>query len=808
MATPLHDIRTGFRSLRRTPGFALAAILTLALGIGLSTAVFTVADALLIRPLPVHEQDRIVALWGAKRDGSFDNFPLELREARELARSARSLERVAFTTYEGAWPTPVVGQNGDGITRLRRALVSGEFFAVLGAQPVLGRALRAEDDALGAPVVVVLTHAAWRRQFGGDPDIVGRQIVMHENGAAVTIVGVMPQGLEYPRGVELWAPLVPTRTIPGTDSIFAHVNLIGRLAPGVTHDMARDEMTAWFERPGAPAWAKDVRGVAHALPRLILGDTKPAIIAFIAASGLLLLITCINVANLLMVRGLSRVREIAVRSALGAGRGRVVWQLMVENALLAIAGGAAGLAIAAAGVRSYTAFAAATARVDGIQLNASALAGAIGITAVAMLVFGVAPAVMTSRVELQSVLRSGTRTSAGRRSRLVTEGLVAGQIALALLVLSAAGLIARSLIKLERAELAFEPSRLLIGELGLRYDQFADAAKQYALLERLVPRIEAIPGVRAVSPVVAVPFSGSGGWDGKPSSEGQSAAEAAGNPMINMEVVDPAYFTTLGLPVIRGRPFTDADRSDATSVVMLSESAARHYWPNDDPLGKRLMMGPDRPLTVVGIVPDTRYRDLRVARPSIYFPMRQSFFPFAPLNLAIRTTGPPADLVPAIRRAITETAPGVALVSAAPFPVFLDAPLAQPRLNALLLGVFAGAAVILAAVGLFAVMMTMVRQRTRELGVRMALGATARDLREMVMRRGLAIAATGAVVGLLGALLANRLLASMLYEVAPTDATTLLGVTVLLLGIAALASFVPARSGARIDPMEALRAES
>jgi predicted permease len=313
--------------------------------------------------------------------------------------------------------------------------------------------------------------------------------------------------------------------------------------------------------------------------------------------------------------------------------------------------------------------------------------------------------------------------------------------------------------------------------------------------------------VRAVSPVVAIPFSGSGGWDGRPAREGQSSAEAAGNPMLNMEVVGPGYFTTLGVPVVRGRGFTDADREGAAAVIMISESAARHYWPNDDPIGMRLVMGSSPALTVVGVVPDTRYRDLRDARASIYFPLRQSFFPFAPLNLAIRTSGPPADMVPAIRRVIAESAPGVALVGAAPFATYLDGPLAQPRLNALLLAIFAGAAVVLAAVGLFGIMMTMVRQRTRELGVRMALGATAHDLRGMVMRRGLAIAATGSALGLLGALLANRLLAALLYEVSPTDGVTLAAVTGLLLGIAALASFIPARSSTRIDAVVALRAD-
>jgi putative ABC transport system permease protein len=516
------------------------------------------------------------------------------------------------------------------------------------------------------------------------------------------------------------------------------------------------------------------------------------------------------VATLLLVRGVARVREIAVRSALGAGRGQIVAQLLTESALLAIPGGVLGVAVAAGAVRAFVAFApAGVPRLDEVQLNATALAAAVALTGAATLLFALAPALLSSRVEARQVLRSAPRHSAGRRPRLVTEGLVAGQMALALLVLCAAGLIAKSLIKLERAELSFTPPNLLIGELALRADQYPDQSHQLALLDRLLPALEAIPGVRAASPVVAIPYSGSGGWDGRPALEGQSPEDAATNPMLNMEVVAPNYFATLGIPVLRGRGFTEADRAGAPAVVLVSQSAARRYWPGDDPIGPRLLMGAklERALTVVGVVPDTRYRDLRDARPSIYFPLPQSFFPFAPMTLVIRTIGPPAALVSTIRRVISEAEPGVALASAAPFETFLAGPLAQPRLNALLLAVFAGAAVGLAAIGLFGIMTTMVRQRTRELGIRMALGATSHDVRHMVLRRGIAIAAAGLAAGLGGALLANRLLAAMLYQVSPTDPATIAAVAAVLLNVAALASLIPARSATRVDPVLALRAD-
>ena len=386
--------------------------------------------------------------------------------------------------------------------------------------------------------------------------------------------------------------------------------------------------------------------------------------------------------------------------------------------------------------------------------------------------------------------------------------MVAGQLALALLVLAAAGVITRSLINLQRAELSLDPSHLLIGELALQSDLLASPEKQRRMLNQLIPELDAIPGVSAVSPVVAVPFSGEAGWDGKPTAEGQSPEDAAANPMLNMEVVAPSYFTTLGVPVLRGRSFTEQDREDAPPVVIVSQSAAQHYWPGGDPLGKRLIVGTDldQVVTVVGVVPDTRYRDLREARPSIYFPLNQSFFPFAPTSLAIRTdrsSGP----ISAIRRVIGETAPGVALVDAASFATFLEGPLAQPRMNALLLAVFAAAALIIATVGLFGVMAAMVRQRTRELGIRLALGAAPRDLRRMVMRRGLVVATGGVLVGLLGAFLASRLLVPLLYNVAPTDGVTLLIATAVLLGASSLATAIPARLSTRVDPLLALQAD-
>jgi putative ABC transport system permease protein len=777
----------------------------LALGIGLSVAVFTVAEALLLRPLPVRDQAGLVVVWGTSPERPFD-YPLGFSDGREFARGARTLERSALYLYNGAGPLPI--RDGDQVSRLNRALVAGDFFEVLDVRPTLGRSLRPDDDIRGAAPAAVLSYTAWRVRFNGDPGVIGRRIVEYGDATAYTIVGVMPQGFDFPQGTDFWAPVTPSMS-PEALSLMAFY-VIGRLAPGATPAQAAEELTAFFKRPAAPSWQRELDGVATAWPRLVAGDIRPALIAFAAVAGVLLLITCINVATLLLVRGVVRAREIAVRLALGATRGRVAAQLFTENAVLATAGGALGVAVAAGAVRLFIAFAPpGVPRLDEIRLNAMAIAAALAITAVATILVGLAPALVTSRLEIQTALRSDTGQSATRRSRLGTEALAAGQLALAVVVLAAAGVITRSLIKLERADLSLEPSRLLIGELALRPDLLASAKQQRVMLDRLVPQLEAMSGVRAVSPVVAVPFSEAGGWDGQPAAEGQSPEEAATNPMLNMEVVGPGYFATLGIPVLRGRTFTDQDREDAPAVIVVSQSTARHYWPGKDPLGKRLLMGDDleRAFTVVGVVPDTRYRELREARPTIYFPLRQSFFPFAPATLAIRTDDHPSGLVPRLRAVIGETAPGVALVSAAPFETFLERPLAGPRMNALLLAVFAGAALTLAAVGLFGVMAAMVRQRTRELGIRLALGAAPRDLRHMVLGRGLSIAGVGVFVGLLGALLVNRLLVALLYGVTPTDGVTLVVAAGFLLGVAALASAIPARLSTRVDPLLALRSD-
>lgn len=797
-------------SWRRGRAFAATVVLTLGLGIGLATAVFTVAHAVLLRPLPVRDEARVVVLSGASPSdvNALPDAPLGLTSGLDFVRETRALRPAALSAYEGAYPQLMLDEKrgGDRGVTLKRALVSGAFFDALGVRPLLGRTLRVDDDAWGAPPVAVISYNAWRRDFGGDPRVVGRRITRYWDGVASTIVGVMPPGLDYPRGAELWAPILAST--PPFAVRYSAVFVVGRLAPQATARDARAELTAFYAKPGVAPLGKSLRGVARSLPQVVVGDTRPALVAFAGAAIVLLLITCLDVANLLLVRGLARTRELAVRSALGASRWQMLRALLAEHAALALAGGVLGVVVAAVAVRAFVAFAPTDVpRLDEVHMSGAAFGAAFAITALAMLLFGLAPAVVQSRAEAQGALRGGARAGATPRSRLVAETLVAAQVALALVVLSAATLVARSLVALERAPLAFDPSRVLVAELAARLDRYDDVAKQRAMLDQVTARVAALPGVRGVSPAVAPPFSGTAGWDGQLTTDGQTSEQQATNPVVNLELVAPSYFDAMRVALQRGRTFTDADREGAPHVIVISESTARAYWPNESPLGKQLSLSRGEKFTVIGVVADTRYRDLREARPSVYFPLAQSPFPASALNLVIGTRVDPASLVPAIRRAVGDAAPGVTVASAAPFETYLDAPLARPRLHTLLLGVFATAAFALAAIGLFGVVAATVRQRRRELGVRLALGATGADLARMIVRRGLAIAGAGWIAGLVGALAANGLLGALLYGVRPTDPLTLAAVSALLLVVALAASFFPARASARVDPVRTLRDE-
>ena len=808
------DLRFALRSLRRSPGFAAVAVVTLALGIGASTAMFSVLSGVLLRPLPVRAEDEVVVLWTEAPARDSDHVPVFYRDLAAFRERSRTLRQVAGVAYHGSGEQVLVDA-GRPVT-VSGTWVTGDLFPLLGVRPVHGRTLLPSDDAPGAAPAMVIGHGLWQRQFGGDPAAVGR--TLEWNGKRFTVVGVLPRGFAYPEGAEFWVPVLPD--FPGTlreDAQPSEVmvfDLVGRLRPGAGAAQLREEYASFLRATDA---ARDpsmrgTRPVVTPLPERVSGDVRPTLWTAAAAVGLLLLIACANVANLLLIRGSARTQELAVRSALGAGRRRLVRQLLTESAVLALLGGVLGIALAFAAVRALVALAPpGLPRRELIGVDARVLLFALAATTVAALLSGLLPAVLSAAGDLGVWLRGGRRTGASSRgTQALRHGLVVGQVSLAILVVAGAGLLARSLATLRGVEMGFDDERLLVVQTALPPKAFPERPRQVAAQEEVLARVAAIPGVVAAASVPARPFSGEGGWTAMYSGEGQDAGAQGTNPWVNFEVVGPGYFRTLRMPLLRGRAFGEEDREGAPPVAIVSEAVARHTWPGEDPIGKRVKLGPPGAPgewhTVVGIVGETRYRELTDPRPSLYLPIRQFPGP-VPMGLAVRTTSDPAAVLPQLRHALREVHPQWMLVGGGPLRELMAEPLARPRFGALLLGAFAAITLLLAAVGIYGALAATVRQRTREIGIRLAMGATAGGVRGLVLRQGMRLALAGSAVGIAGALLGGRVLRSMLYGVSPTDPATLAAVAAVILGTAALACWLPARRASRVDPVSALRAE-
>lgn len=827
MSALLPHLRAGVRSLRRTPRVALGVVLTLALGIGLASATGVVARAIAFAGLPVRDAERVVVLWGTDRSGLMTHLALPPTAVPALAAAMRGVAEVAAADWNGASPwvfrAPTGGAGGDGPPlRLRGTLAGGTYFHVLGARPVIGRALRPEDDVIGAPRVLVLTHAAWRTHFGGDPRVIGRALWSVEHGAAYTIVGVMPPGLDFPRGVDFWTAFAPTAAVNGSlAGASAWVHVAARLAPDATPERARDALTTFYGTLRDPVVGDmyvGARATVRTLPALVTGDVRPAFTALTAAAAVVLLVTCGNVAGLLLVRAGRRRRERAVRAAIGADRRRLVDALLAEHAVLALAGGAAGAGVAAALVRAFAALAPAELpRLADLAVDGRVLAAAAAVTGLVVLAVGVGPALAASGVAPATVL-GGARDSAGGRADDVRARrlLVGAQVALALVVLAGASLVGRSLARLTALDLGMPAvDRLAFVELvppesRAHDDSAANAranARWAATFDGVMARVRVTPGIIAVAPVVRTPFSGATGWDGVLAAEGGAAPDSAHLPFLNMELTDADYLRATGVPLLRGRWFSDADRADAPRVVALSARAARQLFPGQDAVGRRVYLGGagGERATVVGVVGDTRYREFHEPRPTAYFAYRQS--PQSPTVLAVRTQGEPALAGGAVRRAAAGVDPAVLVSAAGTMRTLIAAPLARPRLLAAVLGAYAVVVVALAVGGLYAVAAGSVAARRREFGVRSAVGATPAALAALVVGEGLRVAGLGAAVGLAAALAGGRLLATSLYDVRPTDAVTLGLATVTLLGVCAAAVVVPARRAAHADPARVLRAE-
>jgi predicted permease len=648
--------------------------------------------------------------------------------------------------------------------------------------------------------VLVLSYNEWQHSFGGDPAVVGRHLYEPYSEWTYTIVGVAPPGLDYPTGAGYWIAW-PDANV----SVIA----VARLAPGVASAAARAELFSIIA--GVEPQLHLTGAKATPFTQAVVGDVQPVLIVLLSAVGLLLLMACVNVGNLLLLRATSRGRELAVRRAIGASYGDIVRQLLIESGLLGIAGGALGVVCAITLLKVLLAFAPAQLpRVDVIQLHGAPVGIAVGVTLVAVLLFGVAPALLAARTDLASALRLDARSGFdSARRRRVRQVLVGSQMALALVMLCGAALLGRSLSRLQSLDLGFRADHLSI--LGLSWPslRYGSSSKLYPIGEELTRRWRSIPGVVAVTPVYIPPLLGDNVFLSRLDVEGQSPDERDSNPIVPVEAGGGEYFRTFGILIRRGRAFTDADRENTPLVAVVSEGVARRLWPGQDPIGKRIhhWQGADSTAwrTVIGVAADAHLRTLRTVTPAVYIPWRQG--DFFQNNFAIRTTGPLVTILPALRREARAFDPQFNLWYTKTMDELLAAPLAQPRTSALLMSLFGFGALALAAIGLYGLMAAVVRSQTREIGVRMALGATPDRLRREVLARALGVSAAGGLAGVVVALWGSRLLTALLFRVSPTDPASIAGSCAVLLGVAAMAAYLPARWATKVDPARALRAD-
>ena len=768
---------------------------------------FAVIDGVLLRPLPVRDQDRLLLAWKELRSSRFAHYPFGGPDVEAVVEASQLLESGAGVTSNGAvaW---VAVEDGTA-SYVHGALVTGRYFEVLGIHPSLGRALTTTDDVAGAENVIVISHGLWNRRYGSSRDTIGRRLTL--GGTPFTIVGVMPPGLDYPSGVEVWRTVksVPAGGVFG-DAAHYEIDLIARLRPGVSIDQATSELATITKRLEATARPDHPRGlmpVVRSFEEVIVGDVRLAMLSLFGAVALVLLIAAANVANLLLLRGEVRSRELAVRSALGAARGRILSLLFAESLTLATAAGAVAFVASWWSLHALLAMTPSVLpRNEVIRIDARVLAFTIAIALCVALAASIVPGLASVRRDLLAQLRTGHHGSNGVLGR---RALVAAQVGLAVMIVAAAGLLTRSLLKLEATDLGLSADPLVFVDL-VPGPKFRNPVYHSQFLDELVTRLESTPAIAAATPVNVPPFSGLGGWDvPRFMSAGQTASDAAANPSLNLESIYPNYFDTFQIRILRGRSFTDADREGALNVAIVSEDVAARTWPGDDPIGKRLKMGgPDSDdswRTVVGIAEPTRYRELAKARSTLYLPAKQ--FLNTARMLVLRSTASLEVMASLSQEHVRAVDPDVRVVRVVPYSRLLDAPLARPRFNALLVGIFAISALFLATVGLYAVIAAYVRQRDREIGIRVALGATAANVRNLVLTEALRLAGVGAAAGLIGALVTTRLVRGMLFEVDPLDPPTLAGAALVLIGASLLAAYVPTRRAARLDPAGILRGQ-
>ena len=817
MDTLLQDLRYTVRMLIKRPGFTVVAILALALGIGANTAIFSVVNAVLLRPLPYENPEQLVMMWET-------NPRLKLGYDEVSVAPANFIDwknqNSVFQEVAAFWPNTFNLAGAGQPERLEGVDVSAGLFSMLGAQPARGRVFEAGEDEPGRNHVVIVSHGLWQRRFASDPDLVGKTIKL--NGEEFTVIGIMPEDFQFPRRTELpaqyrffppqpelWAPLVFTQTQlqnRGTHNTAA----MGRLKSGVTLDEARSEMSA-IANHLAEQYPRTNRGfdvILTPMHEQAVGRVRPALLILFSAVGLVLLIACANVANLLLARTASRKKEIAIRTALGAGRARLVRQFLTESVLLAMTGGVIGLLLALWGIDILLTLAPGNLpRLNEVRLDGYVLGFTLLVSLVTGLAFGLAPAYRASKPDLNEALKEGARgvSVSFARNRLRSL-LVVAEVALSLVLLVGAGLLIKSFLKLQQVNPGFKAENAFAIEVALPDTSYPESDRQVTFFNQLLERVSRLPEVESASVSASIPFSGSENSTGF-GVEGYQFTEQG--PLADYAAIAPGFFNVMGIPIVRGRDFTERDNKDAPQVVIVSQSLAERFFPDGDAIGKRLTFnfGAERVAReIVGVVGDVKYTALNAEPiPAVYMPHPQ--FPSGFMYLVVRPASGTPGLIGQVRAEAWAIDKDLPLSTVHNMEDLIAASVVSERFNMLLLAIFAVVALVLAAVGVYGVMSYSVTERTREIGIRMAMGARQKDVLKLVVGQGMALAFAGVAIGLAAALGLTRFMESLLFGVTATDAATFFFISLLLTFVALIASYIPAQRATKVDPMVALRYE-
>jgi putative ABC transport system permease protein len=798
------DLLHSMRRLRHSPGFALVAVATLAIGIGATSAIFSVVDAVLLRPLAYRDPGGLVALFAHEAKQGGRRNPTSPADFLEWKKASASLDRL---TAAHPWSPVLTGRgHAEEVPALK---ATPELFDLLGVPPLHGRVFHGPEDERQ----VVLGHSLWQRRFGGDPGIVGQSIVL--DGQSHVVAGVMPPGFRFPpfwaTGAEMWVPLVLRAEHAADHNQFLRV--FGRLRPGASLAGAQAEMDVVGARLTA-AWPGSNTAVGvnvEALSEPVVSRARPALLVLAGAVALVLLIACANVTSLLLAQGIAREKEAAIRSALGASRSHLVRQGLLESVALAMAGGLCGLVVARLGVSALASLGTVSLpRIEEIAVDGRVAVFSLGLSLVTGILAGLVPALRSSRPALVPSLKQGERLASGRGRHRLHDLLVVGEFAMAVVLLVGAGLLIQSFLRLQRPDTGFRSEGLLTVTLSLSGATRAEGDRRPAFLAELEEGVRRLPGVEAAAFVNHVPIGGDT-WSTGFGIEGRPAPDPADVPRAVMRTATAPYLDTMGVPLLRGRALDESDRREAPAVVLVNQALARRYWSGGDPVGARIRLGgngSDGPLrTIVGVFGDARQGGaVEPAGPEILFPYAQDPVAwFKGTTLVVRTRTGPGALAEAVTARLSAEAPELPITRVRTMPQLLSEAVAQDRLGALLMGLLSAVALALAVGGIYGVMAYAVGRRTHEIGVRMALGARAGDVQAMVLRDGLRLGFRGAAFGLLGAFALSRVLRGLLHDVSPTDPATFAGVGLFLLAVAGLASFLPARRAARLDPAAILR---